>query len=129
MKAEPAARRGPNFSILISLVLLVGVSLAAVILAVGLVIFFAHGGANEPASSMFSATPHSLLGVVRRAMSGALQGDPQALLGLGVLVLLATPVLRVAASIVLFLAEKDWLYSVLTLVVLGILLYSIFFIH
>lgn len=45
---------------------------------------------------------------------------------LGLLVLLATPVVRVAASILLFLAENDWKYVVITFVVLGILLFSIF---
>ncbi|MGA2664217.1 MAG: DUF1634 domain-containing protein [Nitrososphaerales archaeon] len=44
---------------------------------------------------------------------------------LGLLVLLATPVLRVIASVVLFAAERDRTYVAITLVVFGILLLSI----
>jgi uncharacterized membrane protein len=53
------------------------------------------------------------------------QGDPLALVALGLLILLLTPILRVAISIVIFALERDWLYTVITLIVLLILLVSL----
>ncbi len=55
--------------------------------------------------------------------------EPLALSQLGLLVLLATPVMRVASSVVGFALEGDRLYTGLTIVVLAVLLVSIFFIR
>ena len=52
--------------------------------------------------------------------------EPLAISQLGLLVLLATPVARVAASVVGFALEGDRLYTAITLAVLAILLASIF---
>jgi uncharacterized membrane protein len=58
--------------------------------------------------------------------TGLTQGDPVALVALGLLVLLATPFLRVAVSIVAFALERDWRYVGITALVLAILLASFF---
>ena len=50
---------------------------------------------------------------------------PQALIMLGLLILIATPVARVAFSLVAFALERDRLYMLLTTLVLAALLYSI----
>jgi uncharacterized membrane protein len=42
------------------------------------------------------------------------------------LLLIATPVVRVALSVFFFLAQRDWLYVGITLFVLGVLLLSLF---
>lgn len=49
---------------------------------------------------------------------------PQAFITLGLLLLIATPVMRVAVSVVAFAIEHDRLYVVITLVVLAILITS-----
>jgi len=51
---------------------------------------------------------------------------PVAIVTAGLLLLLATPVVRVAVSILAFIAEKDRAYIVITTIVLAILLFSIF---
>lgn len=48
--------------------------------------------------------------------------DGAAIVQFGVLVLIATPIVRVAFSAVSFLIEKDYLYVVITLIVLGIIM-------
>jgi len=53
-------------------------------------------------------------------------GNPVFVIQLGLLVLLATPIVRVAASSVTFAAERDRLYVVITLTVLAILMFSLF---
>jgi uncharacterized membrane protein len=58
------------------------------------------------------------------AALGALR--PVGLAQLGLLVLVATPVVRVGASVAAFALEGDRLYAAITLVVLAILLTSLF---
>jgi uncharacterized membrane protein YfcA/uncharacterized membrane protein len=58
---------------------------------------------------------------------GLLTGHPQAFVALGLLVLIATPVARVAVSLFVFALERDRKYIIITIAVLAILLFSIFF--
>ncbi len=62
----------------------------------------------------------------RAVVAGAAAGKPYAIIGLGMLLLIATPVVRVALSVFFFLAQRDWLYVGITLFVLGVLLLSLF---
>ncbi|HTX52324.1 MAG TPA: DUF1634 domain-containing protein [Candidatus Baltobacteraceae bacterium] len=64
------------------------------------------------------AFPTSLVSV----WAGAVAGKPYAIIAAGILLLIATPVVRVALSVVFFLAEADWLYVAITLFVLAVLL-------
>ncbi len=97
----------------ISNVLRGGVLLSAAIIVLGLILHLARGG---PA-----AFPHSLPAVAQ----SVLHGDPLGIIVLGLLVLLLTPVLRVAVSIFAFAAEGDRRYVAITTLVLVILLISI----
>jgi uncharacterized membrane protein len=58
--------------------------------------------------------------------SGALSGKPYAIIVMGILLLIATPVVRVALSVFFFLGQRDWLYVSITLFVLGVLVMSLF---
>lgn len=64
--------------------------------------------------------PNSLGGV----LSGLIALKPYAIIALGLLVLIAIPVARVAVSVVAFALERDWLYVVITAFVLAMLLLS-----
>lgn len=55
-------------------------------------------------------------------MQGIVALDGASIIQFGVLVLIATPILRVAISAVAFLIEKDYLYVVITLIVLAIII-------
>ena len=57
---------------------------------------------------------------------GIAHGSAVSILQLGTLILLATPIVRVAASVFLFLREKDTLYVGITSLVLAMLLLAIF---
>ena len=50
---------------------------------------------------------------------------PEKLIGIGLLILIATPVARVAFSIAAFAAARDWMYVWFTVIVLVVLFYSI----
>jgi uncharacterized membrane protein YfcA/uncharacterized membrane protein len=60
--------------------------------------------------------------------AGLLILRPQAVIALGLLLLIATPVVRVAISIVAFAVERDRRFVIITSLVLLILLFSIFYV-
>jgi len=102
----------------------VGVSLSAFVVLIGAAIYLARHG-REPASyKVFHGEPsdlRSLSGIVRDAFH--LRG--RGIIQLGLLVLIATPVARVAFSIWGFAEEHDRLYMIFTGIVLIVLLYSL----
>ena len=118
--AAPGAGGGMvrKAELLISTVLRGGVLLSGAIILGGLAYFFLSKFSTHPLSLSF---PHTLPAVFHDLP----RGEPLAVIGLGLLVLLATPVLRVMVSIVAFALEGDRTYVVITTVVLTILLFSI----
>jgi uncharacterized membrane protein len=62
---------------------------------------------------------------VRLALNGSAR--PRLLINLGIAVLMLTPFIRVAASVVYFMGVlKNWKYTVFTAIVLTVLTYSLF---
>lgn len=108
--------------IIISNVLRGGVLLSAGIILVGVVAFYWPRPAAPGGGQSAGTFPHTLAAVGQ----GLAHGQPVAIIALGLLLLLATPVARVAVSIVAFALERDWLYVAITTVVLIILLVSFF---
>ena len=64
----------------------------------------------------------SILDIVRIAFDGDLTG----FIYLGVIVLIATPIFRVAVSSIYFAAERDRAYVGITIMVLGMLLFALY---
>jgi uncharacterized membrane protein len=64
--------------------------------------------------------PNSLSDV----LGGVLALKPYAIISLGLLVLIAIPVLRVAVSVIAFALERDWLYVAITAFVFVMLMLS-----
>jgi uncharacterized membrane protein len=64
--------------------------------------------------------PHTVAAVVK----GVEQGHGPALVMLGLLLLIATPVLRVTVSVIGFARERDRRFVLITLVVLAVLIGS-----
>jgi uncharacterized membrane protein len=118
-----SARTDQRIDELMGLLLRSGVLLAACIVLVGGVIYLArhpHPGDYR----VFQSEPENL-----RAISGifseAAAGHGRGLIQLGLLVLIATPISRVTFSVIAFLYQRDRKYVVFTLIVLGLLLYSL----
>jgi uncharacterized membrane protein len=112
-----------RFRGVISAVLIVGVAISALLLLIGFVGALAvgwNGSLSGAASTSAAATDFS--GV----LPGLAALRPIAIAQAGLLVLLATPVVRVAASVAGFALDGDRLYAAITLAVLAILLLSIF---
>lgn len=110
---------------MIGILLRTGVILAATIVLVGGAIFLVRYGSTVPQYRVFHGEPSELTHVVSifRQLRGI---HSRAIVQLGLLVLIATPVARVAFSVWAFARQRDWMYVVVTLIVLGLLLFSLF---
>lgn len=108
----------------LSRLLIAGVWIAAVLCAAGIVLSLLAGSATPPRTPFAGVAPglDSPMGVIRSAMR--LEGP--GVMAMGVLALVATPVLRVAFSLVLFVRERDRLYIGVTAVVLALLAIGLF---
>lgn len=97
-----------------------GVIISAAVILLGVILLpFRPGGFSAQRLLTFPQN----LGAV---WAGLPTLQPQAVITLGLLLLIATPVMRVAVSIAVFLVEKDRKFVVITLLVLAILLFSLF---
>lgn len=109
---------------LVGRLLQVGVLLAAaLVLAGGLVLLVQHGGATADFRE-FVGVPDAYRTVLGSARA-ALALDGHGLVQLGIILLIATPVARVAMTLVAFLIQRDRIYVALSAVVLVVLLYGL----
>lgn len=95
-----------------------GVIVSAAIITLGVLLLVSGPGGLT--ADIAQTSPHTLAQV----WTGLLQLQPQAIIALGLLFLIATPVIRVTISIFAFAREHDRLYVSITLLVLAILLIS-----
>lgn len=102
----------------------IGVIIAAgIVLAGGIWYLNAHGG-DIPHYGTFRGEPAFLRHIPDMVLA-VLSGRSAALIQLGLLALIAVPIARVAVSLLAFALERDWLYVVVTALVLIILLFSL----
>jgi len=96
---------------------------AAVVFAGGVLYLFQHGASpvNYRTFAAGGADIRTLPGIVKSAAHFQSEG----LMQLGLLLLIATPVARVALAAVGFYLERDRMYVVVSLIVLGVLLFSL----
>ena len=102
-----------------------GVLAAAFVVIAGAVLYLGSTPRARVSYHTFRGEPEQLTnvtGVVRTAFSGQARGIMQ----LGLLLLIATPIVRVAFSVFAFAEERDRMYVLFTLIVLAVLLYSLF---
>lgn len=123
MKVEPVVKNSTQgikseeqirFDESLHKLLLIGLYLSVALILFGLgLALFTHQNVPEavfPLQSLFT---------------GLLSLNAGSYLSLGLLVLIATPIIRVITSFISFLVEKDWRFAAITLVVLTTVLVSI----
>ena len=101
-----------------------GVMLAALVVLIGGLLFLSRNGMVKANYQVFSGEPSDLRhwrGIVAAAQTARGRGIIQ----LGLVLLIATPVARVAFGAFAFAMERDWLYVGIALFVLAVLLYSL----
>ena len=88
-----------------------GITLATVVMLIGGVVFLLHNGRNAPDYKTFRSIK---------------QTEGSGLIHLAVLLIIATPVARVIFAAYAFARMRDWLYALISTIVLVLLLFAIF---
>jgi len=101
-----------------------GVLVAAAVVLLGGVVFLAQHGAVVGDYRVFHGEPKDLRNPEEIARD-VFRGSGRAMIQLGLLLLIATPVARVVFSAFAFWRQRDWMYLIFTLTVLAVLLYSL----
>jgi uncharacterized membrane protein len=109
---------------IIGRLLQLGVLLAAVVVLVGGIMLLTQYGSNAAAFQVFHGESAAMRSV-GAILSSALHGDSRGIVQLGLLLLIATPVARVALTLGAFAIQRDRLYVLTTLIVLVLLLYGL----
>jgi uncharacterized membrane protein len=110
---------------IVGAVLRSGVIVSAVVVFLGGLLHLKESAWTHPDYRVFRGEPADLR-TLRGIWHGALALEARAIIQLGLVLLIATPVLRVMVSILGFAAERDRMYIIFTAIVLSILLYSLF---
>ena len=102
-----------------------GVLIAAGIVITGGILFLFQHPETVPSYSTFSGEP-ARLRHIHVILKEAFTFKSRAVIQLGLLILIATPVARVIFSLTGFILEKDRVYVIITFIVLSVLIYSLF---
>ncbi len=125
--AAPDEQSAEDYSLeqLLGRVLQIGVLVSAAVVILGGILFLPAHAHWVPSFGVFNGAREEL-----RSVPGAvhevlgLQAD--ALVQLGFVLLIATPLLRVVFSLFGFIVRKDWFYTVVSLIVTGVLVAGLF---
>jgi uncharacterized membrane protein len=110
---EPTEKNG-SISDVSAWVLRVGVVASVCVMLIGILFSFVHGHVSvaRMESDGFDYRPAAMA-------QGILAGQGKSIIEAGIYILLLTPIMRVAASMLLFaFEERDWCYTVITFAVL-----------
>jgi len=116
--------RGDGVEAWLSRLLTAGVLASAVVSLLGGVLYLLEHSAARTGMAEFVPVEASLnhpMAIIR----GAMEFRPRAVMQLGIVLLIATPVARVAFSLVLFALRRDALYVGVTVMVLACLAYGL----
>ncbi|MGC8569057.1 MAG: DUF1634 domain-containing protein [Nitrososphaeria archaeon] len=106
-----------------------GVILSAALLLLGLALLVINGRSGQYTVSQIASTAslvNSSYFNARAIITGVQTMNPVSIMFLGLVVLIATPIVRVVLGIAQFMKEKDWLYTAITLIVFFNLIFAIF---
>ena len=101
-----------------------GVLVATIVTVIGGALLLVQHGSARPTYSVFHGEPEHLtsIGGIVRGVSAM---RSEAIVQLGIVLLIATPVARVAFTLVAFVLQRDRVYIALTTIVLALLLYGL----
>lgn len=121
--------------LIISYVLRIGVIICAFVIALGVFLTWINGSALQQFSentlpTLLSGQTISAIEIPQSATefgTALVALHPNAVIAIGLLLLIALPIVRVALTVFLFLFERDYVYFGITLFVLAVLLSGIIF--
>jgi uncharacterized membrane protein len=101
------------------------VTASCIVMLGGMFYLVKHGQAIRPDYSTFVGEKAGFT-TFKGITEGFFKFDAMGIIQFGVLVLIATPILRIVFSLFAFVLERDRLYVVITLIVLCVMVVSIF---
>ena len=125
LPATPEAAVAGSMEMWISRSLRIGVLVAAVIIGAGVLLFFGRGAGPHGPRTLHELTAnggHTVPVSPASIARGVRHADASAVIGLGVLALILTPIVRVAMTAGLFAAQRDRAFVLITAAVLALLL-------
>jgi len=131
MKDSPGteARHKRVMERIVALTLQIGVITSVVLVLAGAAVTFWHHPEYVHGTEllkMLTGPDNDFPKTLHNVFAGLAAFRGQSIIVLGLMVLLATPVLRVAISALIFLLERDGVFVAITLFVLGLLVVSFF---
>lgn len=119
-------RKQRAIDVAISITLRLGLAIGITTTIIGAILLLMQQGNEIVSYSLFKGEPVDLK-EMHLVLASAMNGHGRAVIQLGILLMIATPVCRVALCIFFFLKNKDYLYVTLSSVVFAILIYSLFY--
>lgn len=117
-------RRDQQLEQIVGKILRIGVIVSALIMLMGAALYLTTSGGARPDYHTFRGEPLSLRRV-SAIVADAAAFHPKGVMQLGIVLLLATPLMRVVLSAIAFAIQKDVLYVVVTSMVFAVLLFSL----
>jgi uncharacterized membrane protein len=123
---DPKPSRQIEMDELIGYILLIGVLISMALIVAGLIWRYVRtGGVTFDYQIAGTNMAEFVVAELRNLAAGKFR--PRLFISLGIVVLMLTPFLRVAASVVYFMVGlRNWKYTVFTGLVLAVLTYSLF---
>ena len=125
MNDERINNEDKNIEIFMGNLLRTGVIIAGLIVITGAILFLIRYGFQMPHYSVFKGELKSVDSLIN-ILKGVFKLNSIAIIQFGIIILIATPVLRVLFSVFAFIYEKDLMYVIFTLIVLAVLIISLF---
>ncbi|OXE95391.1 Uncharacterized membrane protein [Flavobacterium johnsoniae] len=116
-----------DFQTIIGNLLRYGVWISLSVAFIGGIVYLMHHGSEIEDYSVFKENDRNIFEVISTVVNGAIDGRGEFLIFFGIILLFLTPVFRVLLSLFSFMLEKDYLYVVITLIVILIIITSISF--
>jgi uncharacterized membrane protein len=121
---QPTGWNDQRIELIIGHLLRAGVLLSAAVVILGGIVYLARHGHATADYRTFQGEL-SPLRTLNGIFHGALQRSGRAIIQLGLLLLIVTPIARVIFSAIAFARQRDYLYVAFTLAVLAVLTYSL----
>jgi uncharacterized membrane protein len=120
----PKTSNEPFLDYILNLVLRIGLFFSLALILCGGFLFFLKNGSEIVDYRFFDGEPANYRNL-KEIIKASFTMDPFAIILSGIVVLIATPVLRVISCLIIFIAERDTIYIIVSLAVLCILLYAL----
>ncbi|SMP12707.1 DUF1634 domain-containing protein [Flavobacterium hercynium] len=116
-----------DFQAIIGNLLRYGVWTSLSVAFIGGIVYLLNHSQEVENYSVFKENDRNIFEVISAVYNGAIQGRGESIIFSGIILLFLTPVFRVLLSLFSFILEKDYLYVVITTIVIGIIIMSISF--